>query len=276
MTAGLLDADWHAALAAQAQQAPRRPRVPLHAGGVAVGSVEDGFLNQIAPQRRKYGRLQLSKDEHPPFGWHLLGEPTQALDALAHALREQGLAGAWRNEQLAVADAQGRRVATVERAAVRPLGIATAAVHLAARAPDGRHWVQQRALDKATDPGLWDTLMGGLVSAADTLHDALARETWEEAGLRLEQLRGVARGGTLPVRRPSPDGAGAGYMVEDIAWFHATVPDGVAPCNQDGEVARFALLEPAELEQWLLQGRFTLEAALVLARAEPLFMLSNR
>jgi len=27
-------------------------------------------------------------------------------------------------------------------------------------------WVQQRALDKANDPGLWDTLMGGMVSAA--------------------------------------------------------------------------------------------------------------
>ncbi|HEY0201368.1 MAG TPA: DUF4743 domain-containing protein [Burkholderiaceae bacterium] len=258
-----IDAAW---LAAQARQAPRRPRVPFYAGGVQVGSVEEAFIRKIASLCLSGAGLQLSKEEHQPFGWHLLGEPTQALNALAQVLREKGLTGPWRNEQLAVHDPQGRRVATVERAAVRPLGIATTAVHLAGRAPDGRHWVQQRALDKATDPGLWDTLMGGQVSAADTLQDALARETWEEAGLRLAQLKGIAGGGMLPIRRPGHDGGGAGYVVEDLHWFHATVPEGVVPCNQDGEVAQFQLIDSTTLGHWLAQGRFTLEAALVLVR----------
>jgi hypothetical protein len=58
--------------------------------------------------------------------------------ALAQALRVAGLAGAWRDELLAVTDEQGTALGVVERAAVRPLGIATRAVHLLARSPDGR------------------------------------------------------------------------------------------------------------------------------------------
>ena len=45
-------------------------------------------------------------------------------------------------------------------------------VHLVGRHSDGRFWVQQRAHDKPNDPGMWDTLMGGMVSAADSLPTA--------------------------------------------------------------------------------------------------------
>ena len=48
-------------------------------------------------------------------------------------MREAGVAHAWRDEQLAVTDAQGRTLGTVERAVVRPLGITTFAVHLVGR-----------------------------------------------------------------------------------------------------------------------------------------------
>ena len=50
----------------------------------------------------------------------------------------------WRNELLSVNDASGRSVAMIERAAVRPLGIATRAVHLVGWAEQGGVWVQQR------------------------------------------------------------------------------------------------------------------------------------
>jgi 8-oxo-dGTP pyrophosphatase MutT (NUDIX family) len=179
-----------------------------------------------------------------------------------------GLAGAWRNEQLAVFDAQckqGKRVGTVERAAVRPLGIATQAVHLVGQTPDGRFWVQQRAFDKPNDPGQWDTLMGGMVSSRDTVEAALVRETWEEAGLTLQQLDSLTHGGVLSLRKPSADGNGAGYVVEHIDWYTCTVPQGVVPVNQDGEVAQFALMGAAQLLDAVQGGAFTLEASLILA-----------
>jgi len=110
--------------------------------------------------------------------------------------------------------------------------------------------------------------MGGMVSAADDLPQALARETWEEAGLRLDQLQGLVHGGCVGFRRPSGgDGneQDIGYTVEDIDWFHAVLPDGVVPQNQDGEVEQFVLLEQDALGRMLAQGLFTLEAALVIA-----------
>jgi len=55
---------------------------------------------------------------------------------------------------------------------VRTLGIATQAVHLVGTTPGGSVWVQQRAFDKAVDPGLWDTLMAPDVLARDGAGDA--------------------------------------------------------------------------------------------------------
>lgn len=185
---------------------------------------------------------------------------------LATVLRNLGLAGAWRNELLTVRNAQGARLGAVERGVVRPLGIATEAVHLVGFAPDGRLWVQQRALIKANDPGLWDTLMGGMISDADTLETALQRETWEEAGLRIQDLQNLQAGGLILQQRPSDDGAG-GYLQESTHWFSATVPEPLSPVNQDGEVAQFALLSPQEVTLGLAQGHYTLEASLILAKA---------
>lgn len=263
-----LDRQWLLALREQATMAPLRPRVPLWAGESVIGSVEPDFLHKIVLHALLDERHQLLKQEHPPeLGWRLMGDVTVSLNQLALAMRDAGLAGAWRGEQLPVHDQFDHFKGTVERAAVRLLGIATLAVHLVGQTPDGRYWVQQRALNKSVDPGLWDTLVGGMVPASDTLESALARETMEEAGLRLDQLIDVRHGGRLTTRRPSSDGSGAGYIIEDIEWYRCTVPDGVLPQNQDGEVMQFELLDAHQLWQRLHKGSFTLDAALIFAGA---------
>lgn len=254
------------ALRAAAVQPPLRPRVPLWSGASVIGSVEPDFLDQISLQPLSDGGKQLLKEERVEGpGWHLLGDVTTGLNHLAAALHRAGLAGAWRDEQLAVNDQHGRRLGSVERAAVRPLGIRTQAVHLLGQAPDGRFWVQQRAFDKPNDPGLWDTLMGGMISGADTLDSALARETWEEAGLHLIDLQALRHGGRIHTCRPAHDGGGAGYLDEHLDWYHCTVPDGLVPVNQDGEVERFALMDGQALLQKMQQNEFTLEAMLIQA-----------
>lgn len=254
---------WLQTQRSQARQAPQRPRQPLSVAGHVVGSVEADFARQLgelsepgAPLLRPDGDLWILQGA---------GDASQSLNHLAHAMRAAGLAGAWRNEQLAVCDERGQRIATIERAAVRPLGIATQAVHLIGHAPDGCVWVQQRADDKPTHPGRWDTLMGGMVSAADTLEQAVARETWEEAGLHVADLHGLRHGGHVDFARPSDEAEGQGYMRERIDWYEAVVPAGLVPDNQDGEVQGFALIDRRELEAWLLADRFTPEAALILA-----------
>ena len=196
-------------------------------------------------------------------GWQINGELSASLLQVALAMREAGVAHTWRNEQLAVTDPDGRMLGVVERAVVRPLGITTFAVHLTGVSPDGRHWVQQRSLTKPNDPGLWDTLMGGMIPASDSMAQALERETWEEAGLRLSQIEQLRHCGRMLTRRPS-DESSAGYVVENLDWYSCVIPEGVVPINQDGEVAQFRLMQPEEVARLMLDGEFTLEAALIL------------
>ncbi|KRB27547.1 DUF4743 domain-containing protein [Acidovorax sp. Root70] len=260
---------WLAGARRAAQQPPAQPRQPLVVAGQVVGSVAPGFLSQISLKRLFDKRYQLSETEQSEgSAWHLQAPPadaTDALNTLAAALRDVGLCGPWRDEQLAVTNPAGEVIGTVERGAVRVLGVATRAVHLVGVAPDGRMWVQKRSMTKPNNPGLWDTLMGGMVSAADSLPQALARETWEEAGLRVDALADVAHGGRVLFSRPSREGGGAGFMVERIDWFRAQVPHGVEPDNQDGEVERFDLLSLDVVRERVAHGLFTLEAGLVIA-----------
>ncbi|MBA3771862.1 MAG: NUDIX domain-containing protein [Ramlibacter sp.] len=255
----LVAAPWLAALRAGADQPPRRPRVPLWAAQARIGSVEPDFLAGIP----SIALLAEQVEQGGQAGWRVNGEPTATLHRLALAMREAGLATAWRDEQLAVTDEYGRSVATIERGVARPLGITTFAVHLAGVSPDGRHWVQQRSLTKPNDPGLWDTLVGGMIPASDSMEQALERETWEEAGLRLPQLEQLRWSGRMLTRRPSGESR-AGYVVEYVDWYRCVVPDGVLPVNQDGEVLQFALMRPEDLASLMLSGKFTAEAAFIL------------
>ena len=251
--------DWMSLLSARAATRPTRPRSALWLapGGPRVGSLEPALAQALLD-----GGLPLHACA---AGWHLTSPADTALADIARWLHTQALGGRWRNELLAVTDDADRPVATIERAAMRPLGITTHAVHLVVCTPAGGVWVQQRALDKATDPGLWDTTVGGLRSAGETVHETLERETWEEAGLHLAQFKTLVPRGRLTVRRPVPDG----YMVEHIDMFDAVLPDGSVPVNQDGEVARFECLTLAEVHHWLRRDCFALEAALVMLRCLP-------
>jgi 8-oxo-dGTP pyrophosphatase MutT (NUDIX family) len=249
--------EWWLRLAERAQEPPLRPRRPLRIESAAlpIGSIEPRLAYHL-------------RAAHLPLRLHegvevLTGAPDAALAEIARWMNVQGLGGPWRDELLAVTDEEGTRHAVIERAAVRPLGIATFAVHLIGFTPQGHVWVQQRALDKATDPGLWDTLMGGMVAANETPDSALERETWEEAGLRIAELQALQAVGRISVRRPVRQG----YMVEHSDVFEALIPAALTPVNQDGEVERFECLSPESLVERMADGQFTLEAALMLAES---------
>ena len=246
--------DWRAAAHAAADLPPAVPRAPLWLDGHAVGSIEPALAARLVD-----AGLPLAASDDG-LGWRIAGPADASLATIAHWLHEQGLSARWRDERLAVTSANGSALAAVERAVVRVLGITTRAVHLVGFAPDGRIWVQQRAFDKAVDPGLWDTLMGGQVAAGESVEATLARETLEEAGLALADLRGLERSAPIVMRRPVREG----YLVERIEVFRATLDRGVVPTNRDGEVERFECLADAALLDRLAGGEFTLEATLIL------------
>ena len=245
---------WLAQLRRRADLPALAARVALITGAppLRIGSVEAS----LAARMRRAG-LPLQ-----PRGrqWQVLPPLDASLAAIAQWLNANGITGPWRNELLAVTDEQQRTLGAIERCAVRPLGVTTFAVHLVAARADGRVWVQQRSQDKAIDPGLWDTTMGGQVGADESTAQALERETWEESGLRIAQLQELREAGRITFRRPVTEG----YLVEHIDVFEATLDDAVLPVNQDGEVQSFECLPPDELLRQLQAENFTLEAAIIL------------
>jgi 8-oxo-dGTP pyrophosphatase MutT (NUDIX family) len=246
---------WRRALHAAARRPPSAPRVALYLapGGPRIGSVETSRLVAM-----RAAALPLTDETRD--GVALAGPPDLALAALARWLRAG--AARWRDEPLDVLTPDDARVAVVERDAARPLGITTTAVHLIGHTADGRVWLQQRAADKATDPNRWDTLVGGLVSAGEALVTSLARETWEEAGLRLDTLRGLRHLGRVSLDRPVPEG----QQVQHLEVFEAVLGDTQPPENRDGEVQAFACVTRGDLISRLTSGDLTLEAALAFDR----------
>lgn len=261
-----MNPDWRQRMQARLDVPPAVPRLPLAlaidaAAPQVIGSIESGLALELTGAgialRNAGQRWQIEIADA------LSIDP--ALAQIADRLRAIGRASAWRDELLDVCTLgegiEGRRLGAIERAAVRPLGIASRAVHLVVSDARGGVWVQQRALDKAVDPGLWDTTVGGLVASNESIADTLARETWEEAGLRREQLHQIEPFGRFTVRRPLPEG----YMVERIEMFEAVAAEGAMPANQDGEVAGFECLDRPALIARLEADSFTLEAGMILA-----------
>ena len=247
---------WLGRARARADRPPRRARrrLLLVAADRAheIGSIEPALARRLAADGQPIA---------PHHGdWAVVPPLDASFAAIARWLHRAGLAGPWRDELLPVVSRDGRTLAAVERSVVRVLGLASFAVHLSGHSVGGAFWVQQRAFDKATDPGLWDTLMGGQMSLGESIRSTLARETAEEAGLSLDDLRSLRRGRDVLVRRP----VGEGFMNERIAVFHAALAAGVRPINRDGEVERFDCLEEDELVARLAAGAFTLEATLIL------------
>lgn len=253
---------WWEDVRQRANQSEAEPRLPLLIASEVAGSIA---LPLLAPMLEAHLPLR-----HAPggAGVELAGEATSSLRSVADWLRAHELAGRWREELLAVrSHIDGPVLATVERGVARNLGIHTHAVQLHAReAGRGMWWLQQRALNKATDPGRWDTLAGGLVSDGESVAVALARESWEEAGVRLANLpQPPLSAGSYTVRRPVDDSGRHGYMVETVHAFSCVLGDGGVPVNHDGEVLRFDRFTDDQIDKMVLAGQLALEAAVAIA-----------
>jgi 8-oxo-dGTP pyrophosphatase MutT (NUDIX family) len=255
-------------LLARADLPPPAQWVTVHMAGHAIGTTSPEVARFLAARE---ARCRLDDDglEFVARGLDFRARCALLADA-AHRLRDAGLLHGWRDELLDVRPlAGGPPLATVERAACRALGIATHAVHMNGFAADGRLYVARRAEDKPVDPGLWDNLVGGMVTAGESELAALAREAKEEAGLDLARLAPV-RGGFVRERRPVREG----YMVESVQVFDAVLPADCTPRNEDGEVAAIELRDIPAVLAAIERDEFTLEAALVtvdalLRRAQP-------
>jgi len=186
---------------------------------------------------------------HVGCGAGFSGDRTDASGPVVEALAREGFIPGWRNERYRIAG-----LFEIERAAARPFGFTTQAVHLNGIAGD-RMWLARRSPTKQIDPGMLDNLVAGGISVGFSAETTLVKEAWEEAGIPAELARGATASGTISVLREVAEGV----QSEVVSIYDLELPEGFQPHNQDGEVSEFRRLTFSAIEREVL----TYEAALV-------------
>jgi 8-oxo-dGTP pyrophosphatase MutT (NUDIX family) len=200
-----------------------------------------------------------------------------ALANLAAELRDLGHVTGWRNEKFsywpdAIILANGHPIEPtealsaafeMERAAYRFFGLRAHAVHVNGFTEDGFLWCGRRSLTKATDPGMLDNIAAGGLPVGESLQTCGVREMAEEAGLSEALALTAVAQGQVTTCRSVP----RGWHHETLWVYNLLMPADVQPVNQDGEVAEFSLLSPAQVVQAIASKRMTVDAACVLAHA---------
>lgn len=196
--------------------------VPFFAGGRRVGWLQPELAARLAAWpgvfRSRADKVVLLKLEQ--------------LDPVVEALAKDGFIPGWRNERTLI-----EGLFEIERAAARPFGLTTRAVHVNGVC-GSRMWLARRSAAKPIDPGMLDNLVGGGIGAGFTLEQTLIKEAWEEAGIPAELARRATFATRMSVLREVPEGV----QSELIEAYDLELPGDFAPKNQDGEVSEFMLL----------------------------------
>lgn len=191
------------------------------------------------------------------------------LDHVLHLARQQELVTGWRDELYAwwpnpaIPPRTDQPPAFVtERAGFRHLGLLSHAVHIHGFTSDGDLWCAKRSMDKATDPGLFDNLAAGGLSAGEDPFTAAMRELQEEAGLQVDAAQLIYKGSVRTCRREAE-----GWHNERLLVFSLQLQENESPYNLDGEVEYFERLKPVQWMARLRHGLFTADAAAALVCA---------
>ena len=213
--------------------------VPLTLGGKRIGWLRPELAARLGQWKQAFSaspdRVQLLEPD--------------LLPPIVEQLAEEGFIPGWRNERYRIADRF-----EIERAAARPFGLTTQAVHLNGIAGE-RMWLARRSATKQIDPGMLDNLVAGGIASGLSAFDTLVKEAWEEAGLPADLAGKATACGTISVLREVPEGV----QSETVSIYDLELPEDFHPQNQDGEVSEFRLLTFSEVERETL----TFEAALV-------------
>ncbi len=161
---------------------------------------------------------------------------------------------ACRGEDFDVRDpATDQALAVLDRGAVPRFGVIGAGVHLngvVRRAEGPALWIAKRSASKKLDPGKFDNLVGGGVSAGLTPEATLAKEAAEEAAIPADLIakaRPVAR---IDYAMERPEG----LRRDRLFCYDLTLPAHFTPHAADGEVESFALWSAQQILQTMLDG----------------------
>ncbi|STZ77302.1 NUDIX hydrolase [Bergeriella denitrificans] len=227
--------------------------------GCPLGRINPQWAERIA--KDWHGSASASSDGLflEADSWLALGD---GLQHMASEWKRLGLLHGWRDERFDVCGEDGQVLFALERAAFRPFGLMSHAVHLNGLACiDGqwRFWIGRRSPHKAVDPDKLDNLVGGGISSGEAVEAAILRESEEEAGLSPQQLAGMRPSNRIHSLRP----VARGLHNEILHIFDVVLAPDVRPENLDGEVAGFECLTPPQLVEAMLGGQMMADAQLV-------------
>jgi len=245
----------------QADEAPHSGSLTLTIAAKPCGTV----IPKAAHALKGLAGINISENTIE-IGKNLVPGPelNDLLETVAKTLRSANCAPGWRNELLDIwanPEARDLHLGVIERGVMRPLGLATRAVHLNAWSSSGGLWVARRSMTKKTDPGMWDTLVGGLVGSLEADDLALIRETDEEAGLEAHEIATRTPLRTIHwMKRRIPEG----YQNEQVLTCECILPENASPLNRDGEVMEIRCMDPETVLEMIRKDAFTIEASIVI------------
>lgn len=235
----------------------------LYLNGLALGRLNP-FWRERIKQDWQEGLSEISDDLYlQTDNWLAMGD---SLQHLAHEWKSLGLLHGWRDEKFDVCDDAGKVLFALERAAFRPFGIMSQAVHLngLVQTDGGWHfWIGRRSPHKAVDPDKLDNLVGGGIASGETPFEAVCRESEEEAGLMPPALAALSPAARIHSLRP----VSRGIHNEILHIFDIILPETVRPENQDGEVAGFELMNVSQIIKTMLSQTMMHDAQLVTLEA---------
>lgn len=136
-------------------------------------------------------------------------------------------------------------------------------VHLHLATEDGRLYLQKRPMDKDIQPGKWDTAVGGHMDYGETVSQALARESREELGVDVAQLK------LIPV---APYVFHSDRERELVNTFIAIAPDNITLTPDPGEIETGRFWDIAEIDSAVGTGVLTPNFEQEFARLRPLIL----
>lgn len=147
--------------------------------------------------------------------------------------------------KITIVDADDNVVGSEERDIVRERGLIHRIVRVFVVNAEGKVLLQKRSDQLKDNPGKWDQSAGGHVDANEDYITAAKRETAEELGIQISDLRSL---GKFYIERPAPGGTVRRFQTVFVGTW-----DG--PVDYDkSEVADVAWFSVKEVDDWLARS----------------------
>ncbi|MBN3860048.1 DUF4743 domain-containing protein [Neisseriaceae bacterium PsAf] len=234
----------------------------LYLNGCQLGLLSPKFKKLILEDLSCYAQEKNNSVYIQTQDWYSMAK---ILTSTTWNWHEQKIYDGWRNELFDVFDAQDNNILfQLERSAFRPLGLKSHAVHLNAWFLNSdntiMHWIAKRSSHKEVSPNQLDNIACGGISAGESPHTSIVRESFEEAGIHASQLKSILQSKTYFSFREVHRGVHREYL----HVYHLQTTNDLNPHNLDGEVNYFQKMNHQEIIQAILNGEFMLDSIISL------------